>query len=46
LEQFDVFQDTDRRRALVNAVIYGGISVTAEQILTVQKEFCFMELDN
>jgi hypothetical protein len=24
----------------------GGISVTAEEIPAVQKEFCFMELDN
>ena len=25
---------------------YGGISVLAEEILAVQKGFCFMELDN
>jgi hypothetical protein len=34
-----VVHDTDRWRVLVNAVIYGGISVTAEEILAVQKEF-------
>jgi hypothetical protein len=46
LYQTDVVQDTDRWWVILKAVMMLGISLIADEILTVQKGFCLMELDN